>query len=59
MIQSCIALCCLEQLLSSHKGHPRICHITQIKGGLMVGREREQHELLAAYDEDEAQLIAV
>lgn len=25
----------------------------------MVGREREQHELLAAYDEDEAQLIAV
>ena len=28
MIQSCIALCCLEQLLSSHKGHPRICHIT-------------------------------
>ena len=30
MIQSCIALCCLEQLLSSHKGHPRICHITKI-----------------------------
>ena len=25
----------------------------------MIGREREQHELLAAYDEDEAQLIAV
>ena len=25
----------------------------------MVGREREQHELLAAYGEDEAQLVAV